>query len=265
MHVATWGISLSLLLAHRCALSAQAQESRFQAGTRIRINACTPNCHWRHEASLVAWTADFVVISEDQATVSLPWSAVDTVEVEVPHAFDGRGAAWGAAIGAAALFGLSEASGVWAGDRRSLAVGAGLGALFGGGGSSSRRGAGVELTTGAGIGAIAGALYCSGPDEGFLDCAPEEGAGVMALVAGGIGAAIGVVVGTMDRHRWQRVSTDRLRVTPVATLDGRSGLAASGEVLTLLPTLVPPFILSPALKAIACWDQHAGGLSHPAA
>jgi hypothetical protein len=219
---------MSLLLAHLFALPAEAQESQLQQGQRIRIKTCTPICQWRHEAFLVGWSDDSVVINEDEATVSLPWSAADTVEVEVRYAFDGSGAAWGAAIGALAFFGLSQASGVWAGDERSLVVGAGLGALFGGGGRSARRGAAVGLAIGAGIGAIAGAGYCAGRGKGgWFDCTPEEGASIMAPVAGGVGAAIGIVAGALDRHCWQRISTDRLRASPVAAPDGRLGLAAS--------------------------------------
>ncbi len=233
MHIAAAGTAMFSLFVPLSALSGQVRQSQLQHGQRIRIETCTPVCEWRHEGLLLEWTPDTVTIAEREATVSVPQSAVETVEVEIHHDFEGANAVWGAGIGAVAFAALAQASGARVGaNDRSLAlpgaaIGAGMGALFGGGGRSARHGAGVGLAIGAGIGAIAGAMFCS-TTTGFASCAAEAGAGFGALAGGGIGAAIGVAVGALNRHSWQCISSDRVRVQPVATPDG-FGLAASAR------------------------------------
>jgi hypothetical protein len=230
MHIAILITFISLLLAQPLVLSAQVQQSQIGYGQRARIMTCTPMCHWRHRGILVRWTADSLIIVEDGATVSLVHSAVAAVDVEVHRGFEGTAAFWGAMIGAVAFGTAAQASGVRVGSpERPLtleagAIGAGWGALFAGGGGHARRSAGMGLGIGAVVGAAGGSVICAfTPSGGLLSCPLEVGAAYGALVVGSVGATIGLIVGALDRHRWQRVSADRMRVTPVVTPDGRVG------------------------------------------
>jgi len=226
---------VELETSERAEAGSPAQESHVQYGQRIRIETCDPVCEWRHQGPLVRWAADSVAIATNDGVVTLPRSTIGAVDADVHQSFDGTGALWGGVIGAVAFAAVTQASGAGVGGRvagqeHSLAmpagaIGAGLGVLFGGGGRSARRGAGIGLAIGAGVGAIGGVIWCQ-LAEGFLSCAPEGGAAYGALAVGGIGTAIGVIVGALDRDRWQRISVDRVSVTPVATPDGRIGLAA---------------------------------------
>ncbi len=79
---------------------------------------------------------------------------------------------------------------------------------------------------GAGIGLLVGVVvYSNYPDREV-----DEG-NVGILVGGAFGAAgalVGAGVGTLVRtDRWEEVPLERLRLRPVATFDGRFGLAAS--------------------------------------
>jgi hypothetical protein len=230
MHIAFMIISVSLLLVRPLVLTAQAQHSQVGYRQRARVMTCTPTCQWAHQGILVRWTADSLTIVEDEATISLPHSVVVAVDVDVHQGFEGTPALWGAMLGAVAFGGAAQASGVRVGARQrpltieAGAIGAGWGALFAGGGGHARRGAGIGFAIGAVVGATGGMAFCAfSPSGGLLSCPVEVGAAYGALVAGSIGATVGLVVGALDRHRWQRISADGMRVTPVATPDGRIG------------------------------------------
>jgi hypothetical protein len=50
----------------------------------------------------------------------------------------------------------------------------------------------------------------------------------LALLGGGLGAVVGAGIGVLFRSdRWEEVRIERVRLQPVATSDGRFGLAAS--------------------------------------
>ena len=84
-------------------------------------------------------------------------------------------------------------------------------------------GAGAGLALGASLGHLA-AGFCE------YECGGEVGtlAAIGTFSGLVVGTAIGGLIGAFIRSdRWEEVPLDQLRVQPVATVDGRFGLAVS--------------------------------------
>ena len=93
----------------------------------------------------------------------------------------------------------------------------------------------VGVLLGGALGGTGTYLVCQSLDLGFgtptsgeREAACRSGA-VKGLIAGGVGGAIiGMGIGALIKtDRWKEVPLDRLRLQPVATFDGRFGIAAS--------------------------------------
>jgi hypothetical protein len=82
----------------------------------------------------------------------------------------------------------------------------------------------VDPTVHAVVGGAGGYAQCSGE---FI-ANPSDCAILGVLLGGAGGAGIGALIGASSKtDRWEEIPLDRWRVTPVATRDGRFGLAAS--------------------------------------
>ena len=92
--------------------------------------------------------------------------------------------------------------------------------------SMARRGAGIGFLSGATIGAIIG--FAAGDDTNCFICfTAEDKAAAGAIVLGGIGALIGLAVGSHKTDLWEEVPLDQLRVSVGPQRDGRLGLGLS--------------------------------------
>jgi len=82
------------------------------------------------------------------------------------------------------------------------------------------------LALGAGIGWVIGKVIDASESEGGLQLhlAPGYGAAIGAPIGWVVGTVAGLLIKT---DKWENVPLDRLRLQPVATPDGRFGLAAS--------------------------------------
>ncbi len=92
--------------------------------------------------------------------------------------------------------------------------------------SNSAEGAGIGLLVGAATGAIIG-LASDTDCGGFGPCGAEEVA-ALAVVFGGLGGVIGLIIGaSTTTERWVEVPLDRLRVSFAPQRDGRFALGLS--------------------------------------
>ncbi len=93
--------------------------------------------------------------------------------------------------------------------------------------SLARRGAGIGFLSGATIGAIIG--FAAGDDTNcyFICFTAEDKATAGVIVLGGIGALIGLAVGSHKTDLWEEVPLDQLRVSVGPQRDGRLGLGLS--------------------------------------
>ena len=82
----------------------------------------------------------------------------------------------------------------------------------------------VGFLVGSGVGAGLGLVLCLQAPWGG-GCG--GGVAVVAAIFGGVGAGLGVLSTAHVRERWEEISVGRVRVAPVATSDGRFGVAAA--------------------------------------